>query len=1042
MYKDSKDKQKNIGKGLSEYLKGGKITDKISKLIDEGYSRDQAIAIAINMLENRYPDGGEQTTATVSDTTSTAIDSTEVVIPGSARHKELQAQEAQYQAYLKNKEKYAPMANQFGAPKVMSVDEFTKAYPDADTSFIPKGTTTVFGYTADSGEGGFDNTPAAPIYAKSTSGSSAINFFPGYEEVSAPTAYQLDTSQQQDTSTEQQSQTTEPTKTFIKQKPGAWYKDAQGNSVLAPKDAIWRPEDGTYYDPKTGRIFNPYTHGNEPSVTMDPNFVAPSEESQPAYEPSTGTMSTPDSDPSFKDGGKFSDDDYKSLGEALRKVFGKEVFKDGGEKKEVSVEKLLTGEVVKGLDNNKNIAPNAEIEDKEFVKFPDGVTQKGIGETHENGGIEMNLPDGTKVLSDNRTLTKEQADNLRKEYKIKVSTKTTYAEALDKYVNKIGLRKLYDEQEDLFKELDKVINDSMSDGSSRINKEYLSKKIYNIEKQKEEKEKLKSSLFDSMFTMQEVAKRKDEEGEIEQFFKDGGISREAFRTVVNKYGLSEREGMELYKGHTPARIKNKYLDGGDHKEPKTLEEVQQMYEAGEITREQADRYEVELAKIDKKKPITFTTSSGQHEFSNTETYTREKQKAGEAAFGKITKESLPILLNNLYRNFPDIVAEEYGVVYNDDGTISFDDSINFSKASKKVKNFQERAQKRMEDTANVILKNPDSFSPEYVKSAEEYLNNETFDNSLARGIDSKLGNFTSGRYSLGIDVVTPEEKAELESKGIFTTKQLQSAIDSGKVKISETSMNRLENLRNLTPEGSDADFTINQISPQRPSKGEQIETTVAAEKPDPTKGIVDDITVPDKQYPKIFATPDQTPLPPSSMEAHLLGNIRLQRIDPTRIGVETELQQASDAIKEGVAALDHLPPNQRAAAIVAIQANAQKGINEAIHKANIVNAQNQASAELFNIGQAAQEQQARVNNLLSFESRQLTAKAKTEEEVRNYYDQLNRIAVNNFRNQQDLNMLQTLTPDYSLSPSGMSIDFTPEGEFKLQDNSKYKDLFG
>jgi uncharacterized protein YlxP (DUF503 family) len=740
---------------------------------------------------------------------------------------------------------------------------------------------------------------------------------------------------------------------------------------------------------------------------------------------------------SFEDGGGY----YDKVGQALRDTFKSSLskFEDGGEQ---DVTKLLAGELMTGIDPSAKLPPNAELEDKEYLKFPDGTTQKIAGDSHKDGGTEVHIPDGTKILSQKRTLTKAQVKDIKATYDIDVTEKDSYSQVVDKYVKKIGLRKLYDDQEQVFKELDKVIKDPQSEGSARVNKEYLSKKIYQIEKQKEEKETLKEKIFNTLYTMQEVAKEPEEKQNAEQFFEQGGISRDAFKSVVQRLGLTEQEGIDLYQGKKIGKQNPMFEDGGPKGGiPRTLEEVQQMYKEGKITQEEANMYE--SGQLPLAPPaVLFTTTANAHQFSDKGVYTREEQHAGDAAFGKITKESLPTVLNNLYRNFPDIVAEEYGVVYNDDGTIEFDQSLDFKTMSDKVMNFQKRANKRMEETADFVISNPDSFSPEYVKSAEDYKKNETFDESLARGVDSKLGNFTSGRFSLGIDIVTPEEKKDLESKGIFTTKQLQTAIDDGSVKLSDPSLNRLEQIRSMSPPDADIDFSINTYTttPSAPPKDKEVP------KPeDPFKfgdPIIDNIEVPDKKYPRLFNSPDMSPIPPSGLDAHLLGDIRLQRIDPIRIGVETQLQQTNDAIKQGTEAFDYLPPSQRTAAIVALQTNAQKAVNEAIHSTNITNAQNQSSAELFNIGQAGQESQARMNNLLSFEQRQLTAKAKTEEEVRNYYDQLNRIRLNNYRNQQDIALIQSMSPDYSLSANGMGIDFTPDGKFKTVDNSKYKGIFG
>lgn len=982
-------------KKLSKYAEGALFADIESKMM--------------NALPKLYGHGGGHG--------DIAFD--EEVTQGSARHNELLANKNKRGYFLAQQKSFADKGV---TPKEISISKMF-GIGDFDEDALPPNSEVA--YEFDKGQDVLSLSDPSKGLQIFSSPSTGKEFITGMADPGVNPDFDLDFGNDIDMTLQEEAGYTAEKKVpelltsqaKIQQDPNAFYKDASGNSTQMSKGAKWNESRGVYYDPETG-------------TTYDPRAGTSTTESKAQYDPETG-------DVSFEQGGEF----FKALGGILR-----ETFQQGGKKKTTA--ELLPGELITELEPNKNVAANAEVEHGEYVKFPDGTVQSAFGEKHKDGGIDMLIPDGTKILSAKRMLTKDQVKTLNDDFDIKVTTKNSYAQAIDKYVDKIGLTKLYDEQEDLFKTLQESMKTD-SEGTDRINKEYLSKKIHQIELQKEEKEKLKGGLFDQVFTMQEVGKRGEEKEEVEQFFAEGGISRESFQKVVNKYGLSEREGIELYKGNLPTRLmeggkKESYGHGGEKgDEPKTVEEAQEMYAQGLISRAEADRYEVELAGIAAAGPVKFQTTSGDHEFSNQDQYARETQKSAEGAFGKITKENLPQVLNNLYQNFPDIVAEEYGVVYNDDGTIEFDKDIDFGSVSKKVENFQKRAQKRMEDTANMVLANPDSFSPEYVTSAQGYLDNETFDGTLARGIDSKQGQFTSGRFSLGINVVTPEEQQMLQSQGIFTTKQLQDAVDKGDVELSKPSLERLEGIRTLTPEGTDPDFAINSLVPETPAApAEEIVTAPEKIAPDPTLGLVDDIVVPGKQYPKIFATPDQTPLPPSAMDAHLMGNVRLERIDPIRIGVETELQQTSDAIKLGTESLDNLPPNQRAAAIVALQANAQKGINDAIHKTNVVNASNAASAELFNIGQSGKESQLKLGNLLSFEQRQLTAKAKTQEEVRNYYDQLNRIKVNNFRNQQDMNLINTLAPDYTLSTDGRAIDFTPEGDFELQDRSKFKGLFG
>lgn len=59
--------------------------------------------------------------------------------------------------------------------------------------------------------------------------------------------------------------------------------------------------------------------------------------------------------------------------------------------------------------------PNAELEKKEVMQYPDGTTGQVNGPSHENGGVPVNIPAGTKVFSDRlkasngKTFAKEAA---------------------------------------------------------------------------------------------------------------------------------------------------------------------------------------------------------------------------------------------------------------------------------------------------------------------------------------------------------------------------------------------------------------------------------------------------------------------------------------------------------------------------------------------------------------------------------------------------------------------------------------------------------
>ena len=67
--------------------------------------------------------------------------------------------------------------------------------------------------------------------------------------------------------------------------------------------------------------------------------------------------------------------------------------------------------------------PNAEIEGGgngtagEVVNYPDGTTDQAFGETHEKGGVEVNLPEATKIFSNRIKIGKRTIAKIAQRYK-------------------------------------------------------------------------------------------------------------------------------------------------------------------------------------------------------------------------------------------------------------------------------------------------------------------------------------------------------------------------------------------------------------------------------------------------------------------------------------------------------------------------------------------------------------------------------------------------------------------------------------------------
>jgi hypothetical protein len=1018
-------------------------------------------------------------------------------------------------------------------------------------------------------------------------------------------------------------------------------------------------------------------------------------------------------------------------------------------KKEPSIEEKLTGSVISELKTDK-VEPNAELEGDEIVEFPDGLIQTVKGEPHSKGGVKMNIPDGTRILSNKLTLAKKDVARLKDKYDLNASTNDTYAKAFDKFLKKSGITRLNDEQKGYFETLKKQLESgSIPDATFRLNQEHLSKKISEIEMQKQTKEKVKGDVFDDIFKMQEASKsddkkKKSEGGEYkyggvyrkyglgggvlpmnnqplgrlpyENMFVDpyanmsgpmdtmayppvdsqymnkppvnldiiemmdqkyrrdyedyirnlndptniqratprmqqefkmkqgltraekggefnlsqikilpkaktsfekggksgyGNLTQSQFEALCKKYGMTEEQGrvlllsktkkyarggvantgepyvvvnpdgsyvlrggeediplnkgeykinsdgtMDVFKQVGAARMitapyyyqnpqsqqeelltPDEYTQGDyvsmaalDKVAPADVKVVQntdgnfevvkntgtetpvvttkkseevKVNEDGTVTLKEEDKEvtvpytivnketgeevpavtkvaesvdkapkgmtkqeylalkkqldsPIKIAKaysegkidaetanklqfiLDNKSQGLFRTSTASKSvYSRAELYPREQQKASDAAHGNITKEDLPQVLKYLYINFPDIVASEdvFGVKFDEAGNLIYDENVDFTQASKQVENFQKRAQERMKATARVVLDNWQAFDAKDVEEARRFLNEETFGEGdgpeyTARHFDARLGNFTSGRYNLGVDVVSDEELKSLNALNIYTVKDLNKALEENPDLISDASRARLYEISDIMSD--DSDFLLNPTVPPPPAEEPQPE----AEK------LKDDIVAGPPKIPRRYFTPDVAPLPPTAMQPHLMAQSQFGLAEPVRIGIEQQIQTSNDIMRDVSRQLEGLPPQQRALVAAQMQAERGKQLNEAAYQANITNAQNLANTELFNIGQRDRQSEADIRNKLSFEQRQYTALANTQEEFKRYFDRLNDIRLNEYSINQNLNMINEMFPDYSLGASGMGVDYTPEGNFQVQKPNQYSMLWG
>lgn len=244
----------------------------------------------------------------------------------------------------------------------------------------------------------------------------------------------------------------------------------------------------------------------------------------------------------------------------FEKLF-KNSFREGGEQEnrqpmtQDDVYKELTGQVKFGLPPNSPAPSNAEIETNEYVKDSQGV-QKAIGDTHENGGMPVNLEDGSQILSDHLKVGEDLAKKLSKDFDIKVKASDTYSKVLDKYNQKIGLTKATKESEEMIKKLDEQQKNTKSEATLGLNKEYLTGEINELGQKIEPLNQQKEQMFDLLFAEQEKSKPKEEQAN--NFQMGGTVGTSVNGDLITKYNL------------TPERVKElipNYQDGAIHINP-------------------------------------------------------------------------------------------------------------------------------------------------------------------------------------------------------------------------------------------------------------------------------------------------------------------------------------------------------------------------------------------------------------------------------------------------------------------------------------------
>ena len=286
------------------------------------------------------------------------------------------------------------------------------------------------------------------------------------------------------------------------------------------------------------------------------------------------------------------------------------LFQEGG--KVPTNAEMLTGAFITDQPN-----PNVKIEDAEFVKNSQtGQIQKAVGDKHEakSGGIPVNLPPQSKILSDYTKIGAKNAKELKEKYDITLKASDTFAKAMDKVNKKIGITELIQEEKEYSEKFEKQMKSSIDKKTKDVNLNFLAKELEEIEKEKLQLQPIQDQAFEEIFRLQEMIPKKSDgktllkqEGgyapNVIEYSKKYGITPQRVMELMQDGGFSqseqmpEQQGQEeqlmqavvqmLEQGATPEEVMQQLLEMGVPEEMgaqmiQSVMQPEQMREGGEM----------------------------------------------------------------------------------------------------------------------------------------------------------------------------------------------------------------------------------------------------------------------------------------------------------------------------------------------------------------------------------------------------------------------------------------------------------------------------
>lgn len=706
-------------------------------------------------------------------------------------------------------------------------------------------------------------------------------------------------------------------------------------------------------------------------------------------------------------------------------------YSEGGSVRSASGEifdaSSLTGEYLYGLPKSMEDNSNIEFEKGEYTDLPDGGSpMEVLGEKHSKGGTKADVPDDTRVVSDKLKFTKEQAKRIRDNYGISVTEDSTYASALDKYKKKIGLSSAYEDQEKLFKKLEK--NGDVKDKSTSIlNEGVISKHIEESQKEIDVMEGMFSTFFDVVYKDQEDNKYEQDK---QTYFENGGRVKKKFLESLKAYGIPEEEGVRrfVYKAKVADYARRPYA------------ELSEMEKAGDKSfvsdvRKKAAQDRVNLLKsiLGRDAFNFYLGSTGNASMLNNEDRVVTGINAAEAKadpYSYDVQNQSRVIDRQGYQPRSGLGYGKAGTSEAIENAIkanpslaSYFENTDGSWRVRDAKGFQEGHNaivRGLLDMTGAGLLNDKSvenadnyYKSQYLLPEEEGRNiTGNMENPYSGFVDNKFGETTANLVGYGLDVLKEGSKKKLNDKGIYSLSQMASNMDAAK---SVLDKDEYDKFKQIVDSGlfNENDFFLEEyrhstdplkapsLDPGKPSVGLSIDIT--REQPISEANPLEPVSANTTQEPDSkkgksgsgwglssgLSFPEFFRKTPSSIIYEGLEQTNPVYVEPSLRSPDLYMAEQNRQYNYAIDSLNDLPDSQRQAAIANMYATGQRNLGQYMSEVDAANQDAINQARQFNASSFQDAYNRNIGLRQAYQAGALTAQAKSEEMWNQYYDSLN-----------------------------------------------------